>query len=441
MSIDKINTKFEKYSEYKDSGVDWLGEIPEGWKTIKLKFIVTINVNTLPENFSKSNKIDYVDIGSVSYENGIENIEKLSFAKAPSRARRIARENDTIVSTVRTYLKAIDFIDLKKSHYIYSTGFAILQPQISIVFPKYINTFIKSSIFTNQVDIASKGMSYPAINSTDLSNLLICVPPLEEQKQIATFLDNKTAKIDQAIAQKEKLITLLKERKQIMIQNAVTKGLDPDAEMKDSGVEWIGEIPVGWEVKALKHIAVINKQSLPENTRKDFVFDYVDIGSVSFSNGIENTERFSFKKSPSRARRIAYSGNTIISTVRTYLKAIDYVSKEKSSFIYSTGFAILQANAISDKFLYHFVRSDAFTEQVTVNSTGMSYPAINSTELGKLWLAIPPRARQNLIVTYIETQSTKIDKAIALQQKQIDKLKEYKAVLIDSAVTGKIKVC
>jgi type I restriction enzyme S subunit len=206
-------------------------------------------------------------------------------------------------------------------------------------------------------------------------------------------------------------------------------------------VEWIGEIPEHWEVKRLKNVCHINRNALPEITNKDFKFRYVDIGSVSLEEGIVETEVYLFKNSPSRARRIAKSGDTVISTVRTYLKAIDFVNEEKSKYIYSTGFAVLEPESyIYPEFLANFVRSDAFTVQVTINSKGMSYPAINSTDLSRLFVVHSNIEEQKEISIYIETSSQKIETAISLKQQEIEKLKEYKSSLINSVVTGKVKV-
>lgn len=123
-----MNNKLHKYPTYKDSGVDWLGEIPEHWEVRRLKNVCTINQNALPETTKKDYSFEYVDIGSVTFENGITHSEAFLFKNAPSRARRIAQAGDTIVSTVRTYLKAIDYIEECKSNYIFSTSFAILNP-------------------------------------------------------------------------------------------------------------------------------------------------------------------------------------------------------------------------------------------------------------------------------------------------------------------------
>ena len=273
--------KWEKYEKYKTTDIEWLEEVPEKWNLRKLKTISKINVNSLLDSTDGYFEFDYVDIGNVTYESGVVGVERFIFRNAPSRARRIAKINDTIISTVRTYLKAIDFICKEKSDYVYSTGFAILQPIVGHVCPKYLNSFVKSSVFTNQVDMDSKGMSYPAINSTDLSNLLVIVPPLPEQTAIANFLDDKTTKIDEAISQKERLIALLKERKQILIQQAVTKGLDPNVKMKDSGIDWIGEIPQHWDV-------VANRILFKE--RKDPGREGLPLLSVSIHSAVSSEE-------------------------------------------------------------------------------------------------------------------------------------------------------
>ena len=157
-------TAMPKYDTYKDSGVEWIGDIPAHWNINKLKFISNINSKTLPENTPGDFLFDYVDIGSVTLENGIEKVETFLFSDAPSRARRLAKQGDTVVSTVRTYLKAISYVDRKSSEYIYSTGFAVINPKDENS-SKYLTHFIKSDAFTNQVDDVAEGISYPAINS------------------------------------------------------------------------------------------------------------------------------------------------------------------------------------------------------------------------------------------------------------------------------------
>lgn len=422
---------FKKYPAYKDSGVEWLGEIPEHWQAIKMKYLF--------RDVSEKNKPE-AELLSVTQDQGVvprtwvEN--RMVMPSGNLESFKFIQKGDFAIS-LRSFEGGLEYCHHEG---IISPAYTVLKKRKGLI-DGYYKYLFKSKSFISEIQTSVVGIREGKnISYFELSYSLMPIPSPEEQTAIATYLDDKTAKIDRAIAQKEKMIALLKERKQIIIQNAVTKGLDPNAKMKHSGVEWIGEIPEGWEVKRLKFVAKININSLPENTPRLFSFNYVDIGSVSFENGIERTEYFEFKNAPSRARRITKRGNTVISTVRTYLKAIDYISEDKAGFIYSTGFAVLEPIGLVNEFLYHFVRSNAFTEQVTVDSKGMSYPAINSTDLSRLFLAIPPIQDQTAIVTHIETQSSKIDKAIKLQEQQIEKLKELKSTLIENAVTGKIKV-
>lgn len=457
--ITATKTTYDKYPAYKESGLEWLGEIPEHWGLNKLKFLGFLYSGLSGkkgDDFDKE-KIDnmkpFIPFTNI-FNNFYIDLEQFHYVRIDeSENQNRVKKNDILFlmssETLEDIGKNSIYLGENKEIYLNSfcKGFRITSIKL---LPKFINYLLYSDTYRNYFSLEARGFTRINLKQEYVNNALVILPPIHEQEKIAEFLDEKTEKIDRAIAQKEKMIALLKERKQIIIQDLVTgkKVWNADKntwtspeKTKDSGVEWIGEIPEDWEVKRLKYVSDINLYSLSEDTPKAFSFNYVDIGSVSFENGIEKTEFIEFKNSPSRARRITKKDNTIISTVRTYLKAIDFITEEKSKYIYSTGFAVLEPKDLLPKFLFHFVRSNSFTEQVTVDSKGMSYPAINSTDLSKLLLAIPTINEQSLIVSQIETQSAKIDKAIDLQAQQIEKLKELKSTLIDSAVTGKIKVC
>lgn len=217
-----------KYPEYKDSGVAWPRIIPEPWKVARLMWAASCNDDTLPEETPADYSIEYVDIGSVSLDFGIERTEALAFRDAPSRARRRVRDGDVIVSTVRTYLKAIAPIVAPSENLIVSTGFAVVRPQ-SALNPGFTKFVVQAGGFVDEVISRSTGVSYPAINASELMRIEIPVPSLEEQTAIATFLDRETSKIDALIAEQERLIALLAEKRQATISHAVTRGLNPDA--------------------------------------------------------------------------------------------------------------------------------------------------------------------------------------------------------------------
>lgn len=423
----KIN--LQKYSEYKDSGVEWLGEIPNHWDLTRLG-------TRFEERKTKVSDKDFPPL-SVTKNGTIPQLDSA------------AKSND---GDNRKLVKTGDFVINSRSDRKGSSGIAYQNGSVSLIYivmePKgihsnYCNYLLKSYNFIEEFYRMGHGIVADLWTTRydEMKAIMVGIPSCEEQTVIANFLDRKTVLIDQAVDIKQKQIELLKERRQILIHKAVTRGLNPNVKLKDSGVEWIGQIPEGWEVKRLKDVCCVNLNSLPENTNNNFEFNYVDIGSVTLESGINNIEKFSFKSAPSRARRIVKKGDTIISTVRTYLKAIDFIDEVKSSYIYSTGFAVLEPKEfVFPEFLAYFVRSDAFTEQVTVNSKGMSYPAINSNDMSRLTVVHCGFDEQIQIVKYIENATAKIATAISLKEQEIEKLKEYKATLINSAVTGKIKI-
>ena len=427
-----------RYESYKDSGVEWLGKVPSHWEILSIRRLSQVKRGASPrpidnpKYFDDDGEYAWVRISDVTASNMylLETTQKLSnLGKSYSVP---LMPGSLFLSIAGSVGKPI----ITKIKVCIHDGF--------VYFPEYKqNTKFLYYIFYSEQPYIGLGKMGTQLNlNTDtVGAIKIPIPPLSEQQKIAQFLDDKTAKIDQAVNLAEKQIALLKEHKQILIQNAVTRGLNPDVPLKDSGVEWIGQVPEHWEVKKLKFVSKINQHTLPENTNGSLSIKYVDIGSVSFENGIEKVENFSFKNAPSRARRLANRGDIVVSTVRTYLKAITMVKEEHQDCIFSTGFAVITSNkCLEDNFFELYAKSDAFTEQVSVFSKGMSYPAINSTDLSNLWITVPPISEQQKIADYLEIQVSKINQAIALKTAHIEKLKEYKSVLINDVVTGKVRV-
>ena len=238
--------------------------------------------------------------------------------------------------------------------------------------------------------------------------------------------------------QREREREQLESLKQSEIANVVTKGLDPNVPMKDSGIPWIGMIPEHWEVRRLQSVASCNDESLSETTSPNTEIEYVEIGNVDNINGVRATEKFHFKDAPSRARRITRKGDIIVSTVRTYLKAIAVIHRD--NLIVSTGFAVIRPNDINGKYLQMAILSDSTINSIIANSYGVNYPAITANKLMKLYIPFPPPSEQQAIVDYIETRLTKINACIADLQAEIDYLKEFKQRLISDVVTGQICV-
>ena len=279
--------RFRRYPEYKDSGVEWLGEIPAHWRTERLKYLATLNDEALAESTDPNFEMVYVDIGRIDAAAGITGTEEIVFEKAPSRARRIVRSGDVIVSTVRTYLRAIAAIEAPESNLIVSTGFAVIRPrQLECSFSSYA---LRAPHFVEHVVANSVGVSYPAINASSLACFAIAYPKVDEQRVIATFLDRETARIDGLVARKERLIELLQEKRTALITRAVTRGLDQNAPMKDSGVEWLGEIPAHWDTKKVKRLfGHTKRQGFPDLT---VLSVYREYGVIEKSSRDDNFNR------------------------------------------------------------------------------------------------------------------------------------------------------
>ncbi len=437
--IDKAPPRrFRPYPEHRDSGVEWLGEIPAHWEIERLKYLATLNDEALAESTNPNFEMDYVDIGSVDAVAGITGTEAIVFEKAPSRARRVVRSGDVIVSTVRTYLRAIAAIEAPGSNLIVSTGFAVVRPRrLESSFASYS---LRAPHFVERVVANSVGVSYPAINAGSLACFPIAYPSVDEQRSIATFLDRETAKIDGLVANKERLIELLGEKRTALITRAVTRGLDSNVAMKDSGVEWLGEIPAHWEIERLKYLATLNDEALAESTNPNFEMDYVDIGSVDAVAGITGTEAIVFEKAPSRARRVVRSGDVIVSTVRTYLRAIAAIEAPGSNLIVSTGFAVVRPRRLESSFASYSLRAPHFVERVVANSVGVSYPAINAGSLACFPIAYPSVDEQRSIADFLDRETAKIDALIAKVREALGHLREFRTALISAAVTGKIDV-
>jgi type I restriction enzyme S subunit len=219
----------------------------------RLKYIATLNDEALPETTDPDFELAYIDIGNVDSRGTVHDIVKYRFKDAPSRARRIVRAGDVIISTVRTYLQAIAPIEDPPPNLIVSTGFAVVHPSSSLD-PSFCKYALRDSRFLWEVESRSAGVSYPAINASDLGDIRITTPPSDSQSTIGNYLDRETIRIDNLIAEKERMLALLEEKRATLIGSVVTRGLDPTTPMKPSGQEWLGDVPLQWGMPRAKSL-------------------------------------------------------------------------------------------------------------------------------------------------------------------------------------------
>jgi type I restriction enzyme S subunit len=447
MTIEEIKTEFQKYSEYKDSGVKWLGEIPRGWELTRLgtRFI---------ERRTKVSDKDYPAL-SVT-KNGT--VPQLANA---------AKTND---GDNRKLVKKGDFVINSRSDRKGSSGIAYQDGSVSLINivmkpkniePRYCNYLLKSYNFIEEFYRMGHGIVADLWTTRydEMKAIMIGIPTNSEQTAIANFLDEKCSKIDKAITQKQKMIALLKERKQILIQNAVTgKVVWSEKEQKfiprtlsevkgkNSGVEWIGEIPGHWEVKRIKHLV---KKSFSGGTPSTDNRVYWDggipwISSVDIKKDVLNctAREISDIGLLRSSSNLAPKGALVFVTRSGILQHTFALSiLEREMAINQDIKCLIFKNNISPFYFQKLIKGNNSKILIETRQQAATVESINMELFFNLSIPLPPKEEQEFIVAHIQTQSTKIDKAIKLQERQIERLKEYKSVLIDGAVTGKIKVC
>lgn len=432
-----------RYDKYKDSGIAWIGEIPEHWEVRKLKNVCSTNNASLSDKTSKEFEFDYVDIGSVSFELGIHKTEKYTFQNAPSRARKIARLGDIIVSTVRTYLRAIDIINSEeKEKYIYSTGFAVLSPLKNIL-SEFMIYICRSEYFTNQVSIYSTGINYPSINDTALKMINIVMPHLSEQQSIAYYLDQKCGEIDELITLQEEMITKLQSYKQSVITEAVTKGLDKNVPLKDSGIEWIGEIPEHWTFTVFKKFLSEPMQYGANEPAEECNYNdprYIRITDIKDDGTLRDD---TFKSLPLEKAKeymlnkgdllFARSGATV---GKTFLYKEDYAACFAGYLIK----ARCNKNVLLPNFVFYYTLSNVYQNwknSIFIQSTIQN---IGADKYSVMPIIVSSLSEQQSIANYLDQKCSEIDELISIKQQKIEKLKDYKKSLIFECVTGKRKV-
>lgn len=421
------------YPSYKDSGVAWVGGVPEHWEIERLKARVA-NINEITDGDQNSDlriALEHVE----SWTGRLRRVD--SEFTFDSKVKRF-HANDVLFGKLRPYLAKVT---RQERDGICVGEFFVLRPRGLGVHASYLELLLRSKPIIDAVDSSTFGAKMPRADWQFVGNMEIPFPPISEQFAIVRFLDYVDRRIRRYIRAKKKLVALLNEQKQAIIQHAVTRGLDPNVRLKPSGVEWLGEVPEHWITKRLKHVAVINGVTLGEKTDPDFCFRYIDISGVTTGRLVREPERMRFGDAPSRARRVLRKGDTIVSTVRTYLKAVWYVDEDVNDLVASTGFAVLSpGEEVEPRYLWYVIQSSNFVNRVTANSVGIAYPAIAEMVLGRFPIVVPPLPEQSAIVRFLDQETAKLDRAINCTQREIDLLREYRTRLITDVVTGKIDV-
>lgn len=426
-----------------DRFVPWAYAVNPDWPLVPLCTVAAINERVLPETTPPNRRIRYVDISSVDSTGTITVVADLIFESAPSRARRVPADGDTIVSTVRTYLKAVAFIQRPEQHLVCSTGFAVLSPR-PVICPKYLFYWTLSDHFLDEICARSVGVSYPALRPSEMGHLPVAVPPLSMQRSIADLLDRKTAAIDALIAKKEQLLDHLSEKREATIDVAVRTGVKTWPTLKDSGVASLGRIPSHWGIAKVKHeMARIvdcphsTPEYAPDGEYPAVRTSDVDRGRLNLASAL----RVSRADYWTRVERLEPTvGDILYSREGERFGMAALVPAGVKLCLAQRMMLFRPRHAASARYLMWALNSQAVYQQVKQETVGATSPRINIPTIANAWIPVPPLDEQVAIADFIECVGGQVDTCASTVRNQLRAFAEYRQALITAAVTGQLHV-
>jgi len=432
---------FPRYEHYKDSGVEWLGEVPAGWEIVRLKNIASVNMGQSPKSEDCNQDGDGIPFLQGNADFGDHNPTPRYFC---TTANKFAQNGDVLLS-VRAPVGAINI-----ANQIYGIGRGLCAITANTETSRGYLYYALGKI-TEELFSVATGSTYEAVSAEQVGNARCFSPPAKEQHAIAAFLDRETAKIDALIAEQQRLIALLSEKRQAVISHAVTKGLNPDAPMKDSGIEWLGEVPAGWEVLTLGRVTLDRCDGPFGSGLKST--HYTDMGVRVIR--LQNIRRDGFDDSDSAFIDETYyreelSGHDVLQGDLLIAGLGDDKNTVGRTCVAPVGIepAMVKADCFrfrldTKRALPEFIATqltDGSAADAGLLSSGSTRSRIPLSVMSSRKIALPPLLEQKQIASFLRSEFTKFDTLTAEAQRAIALLQERRTALISAAVTGKIDV-
>ena len=414
----------KRYPEYKNSQLGWVGKIPKHWEVIKFHYLSQESRRKNEDDIDREmlSLSSYTGIQVKQYE--YENTKR---SKAESLTYFVVEPNQLVVNPMWQIQRGIGVSYL---HGIVSPGYRVYYIDLERLIPQYLHYLMRSDGYIDEYNKHIRGLTTydRSVRKEDFEDIGVLLPSKQEQIQIANFLDQKTGQIDELLRIKERRIELLQEQRTVLINQAVTKGLDPNVEMKPSGVEWIGEIPKHWTISKVKHeFESLDNLRIPLNseTRGSMelkIYDYYGASSV-----IDKVENYIFDEP---LILIGEDGANL------YLRSTPLAFKATGKYWVNNHAHVLRPKHGNIDYLTNMLESLDYTHYIT----GAAQPKLTSENLMNITVIIPSPPEQTQIANFLNHKTQQIDKLIAAEGRKIELLKEYRQSLISEAVTGKIDV-
>lgn len=433
--------KLKPYPEYKNTNLPWIDNLPRNWKLTRAKNLfkqIDIRSDTGEE-----------ELLSVSEKHGVtprNNVNVTMFKAESYKGYKLCWPGDLVINSLWAWMQGLGF---SKYFGIVSTAYGVYRIKDKyIVSDKYLNYLFRAEAYRWELRVRSKGIWRSRYQLTDDSFLTmpVIIPPKEEQEQIVKFLNYKNEQIAKFIRDKKRMIQLLKEQKQAIINQAVTKGINPIVKMKPSGIEWIGDIPEHWETRRLRTIATVKLSGVDKHIKEEEIpvklCNYVDV-----YNNDQIVSSIEFMKATATVSEIdnykIKEGDVLITKDSEMWEDIavpSFVPRELPGIICGYHLAIVRPLNIYGEFLFYTFCSNSISNQFKISANGVTRYGLSQGAIKNAWFPLPPILEQRKIVIYIRQNISKIDFVIRKTQKEIKIIQEYRTRLISDVVTGKIDV-
>ncbi len=427
-----------RYPNYKDSGVEWLGEVPEHWEILPL-------YGTVVERKESNKGMLEDNLLSLSYGRIVPKDITSNDGLLPDsfETYQIVRPGDIVfrLTDLQNDKRSLRSAIVEETGIITSAYLAVIPKRAR---PSYMS-YLFRSYDTTKVFYSMGGGLRQSMKFDDLKRMPTVLPPPEEQTQIAAFLDRETAKIDDLVAEQRRLMEVLKEKRQAVISHAVTRGLNPDAPLKPSGIEWLGDVPAHWEVHPLKHLVVESVAgpyggSLTKAMYTSSGYRVYGQQQVIYDDFVAGDYFISEQKYQEMSRYKVYPGDVLVSVMGTIGK-VAVVPRDVEPGIINPRLVLYRCGSnVDPRFLQHVLMSLRHQKILRFEAQGSTMDGLNMRILGGLPIPVPTVIEQQQIMEYAEAQALKFDTLTAEAQSSIDLLQERRTALISAAVTGQIKV-
>lgn len=451
---------YKRYEEYKSSEIDWVNEIPKYWGVSKIKYIKSKEKNSFvdgpfgsnlkSEHFKEDGEVYVIESNFAT--RGILNFEQLKKIKSShfeSIKRSEAKKGDIIIAKIGEYYGLSNILPYIDKKAVISGNSLKLTVDSKKILNEYLHYQLLELKRNGTINLLSNSTAQPALSLGGMNTIKIVLPNIEEQKKIVEFLKIRISEINTLIKEKEKLIELLKEKREVIVTEYVTKGIDKNVEMKDSGVDWIGKIPFNWNVTKLKYIADSEKYSIVDGPfgsdmkNEEYVDDGVPIIQLNnIGDGVHkfnNIKYITEEKAEALKRHMIYPGDIVIAKMMPAGRAT-IVSDKFNKYIVSSDSIRLKINNRNNHEFIMYCLNAYGRIQAELNSNGSTRSRINLSIIKNTKIAICDKEEQERIIKHLNKKLSCIDNLINENSSIISKLEEYKNALISEVVTGKIDV-